>query len=54
MPKRVFDRSTSYESCVIDMHTGKPVPAETKPIDVYKRQQLYLGSLPLMLWGSKT
>ena len=32
MPKRVFDRSTSYESCVIDMHTGKPVPAETKPM----------------------
>ena len=32
MPKRVFDRSTSYESRVIDMHTGKPVPAETKPM----------------------
>lgn len=32
MPKRVFDRSTSYESHVIDMHTGKPVPAETKPM----------------------
>lgn len=32
MPKRVFDRSTSYESRVIDMYTGKPVPAETKPM----------------------
>ena len=32
MPKRVFDRSTSYESRVIDMHTGKPVPAEKKPM----------------------
>ena len=32
MPKRVFDRSTSYESRVIDMHTGKPVPAEPKPM----------------------
>lgn len=32
MPKRVFDRSTSYESRVIDMHTGKPVPTETKPM----------------------
>ena len=32
MPKRVFDRSMSYESRVIDMHTGKPVPAETKPM----------------------
>ena len=32
MSKRVFDRSTSYESRVIDMHTGKPVPAETKPM----------------------
>ena len=32
MPKRVFDRSTSYESRVIDMHTGKTVPAETKPM----------------------
>lgn len=32
MPKRVFDRSTSYERRVIDMHTGKPVPAETKPM----------------------
>ena len=32
MPKRVFDRSTSYESRVIDMHTGKPVPAEAKPM----------------------
>ena len=32
MPKRVLDRSTSYESCVIDMHTGKPVPAETNPM----------------------
>ena len=32
MPKRVFNRSTSYESRMIDMHTGKPVPAETKPM----------------------
>ncbi len=32
MPKRVFDRSTSYESRVVDMHTGKPVPAKTKPM----------------------
>ena len=32
MPKRVLDRSTSYESRVIDMHTGKPVPAETNPM----------------------
>ena len=32
MPKRVFDRSTSYESRVIDMHTGKPVPVEKKPM----------------------
>ena len=32
VPKRVFDRSTLYESRVIDMHTGKPVHAETKPM----------------------
>ena len=32
MPKRVFNRSTSYESRMIDMHTGKTVPAETKPM----------------------
>ena len=32
MPKRVFDRSTPSESNVIDMHTGSPVPAKTKPM----------------------
>ena len=32
MPKRVFDRSTPSESNVIDMHTGSPVPLETKPM----------------------
>lgn len=30
MPKRVFERSTTPKRNVIDMHTGKPVPAETK------------------------
>ena len=32
MPKRVFERSTTPKRNVIDMHTGKPVPAETKPM----------------------
>lgn len=32
MPKRVFERSTTPKRYVIDMHTGKPVPAETKPM----------------------
>ena len=32
MPKRVFERSTTPKRNVIDMHTGKPVPTETKPM----------------------
>ena len=32
LPKRVFDRATPSESNVIDMHTGSPVPAKTKPM----------------------
>ena len=32
MPKRVFERSTTPNRNVIDMHTGKPVPTETKPM----------------------
>ena len=32
MPKRVFERSTMPKSNVIDMHTGKTAPAETKPM----------------------
>ena len=32
MAKRTFDRSTADESKVIDMHTGKPLERESKPV----------------------